>query len=173
MEFNKPLARAGYFLALLLVVFPLYDATTSVWPPHLGDERWRFGAIGALSNLMLVPLLGFLIALAVATFADDRRVRRVLGWICAILALGTAVLAVLFILDYFQTRNIVRPQFQQAMGVATTTAMIKHACTIITLLLLSRVGFAGPKAVVRRNRAVTEPSAPSPLLPLGGATRVE
>jgi DMSO/TMAO reductase YedYZ heme-binding membrane subunit len=122
---------------------------------------------------MLVPLLGLLLAIGVAVLADNRRVRRVLGWICAILALITAILTVLFILDYFQTRTIVRPQFQSVMEKATVGAIVKLICGIVGLLLISRVGFAGPKAVTRKKGVVTEPSAPSPLLPLGGTARAE
>lgn len=172
MENNKPLQSAGYFLALLLIIIPLYDATTSVWPPHLGDERWRFGAVGALSNLTLVPLLGLFIALAIAVLADHRRTRRFIGWLCAILAVVIAVLAALFMLDYFQTRTIVRPQFQHQMSVATMTAMGKHIVTIIGLALLSRAGLTGPKAVVRAKRPVAEPVR-SPLVAVPGATSAE
>lgn len=173
METNKPLARAGYLLAALLVIIPLFDATMQVWPLRLSDERWRFGAVGSLSNLLLVPMLGLLLAIAVATLSDGRRIRRVVGAICGTLALILAVLSVLFILDYFQVRTIVTPKFQHATAVASTTAIVKNLLSIITLVLLSRAGFAGPKALVARKAApVTEPSS-TPLIPLSGAARVE
>jgi uncharacterized membrane protein len=173
METNKPLARAGYLLAALLVIIPLFDATMQVWPLRLSDERWRFGAIGSLSNLLLVPMLGLLLAIAVATLSDGRRVKRVVGALCGTLALILAVLSVLFILDYFQVRTIVTPKFQHATAVASTTAIVKNLLSIITLVLLSRAGFAGPKALVSRKAApVTEPSS-TPLIPLSGAARAE
>lgn len=172
MESNKPLARAGYLIAALLVITPLFDAAASVWPPHLGDEKWRFGAVGALSNLTLIPLLGFLLALFIAQAMDHRRIRRFVGIICVILAVVQAGMSIMFILDYFQTRTLVRPQFQHAMGVATTTAVAKHILTIVTLFLLARAGFAGPKAVVRKKVVVTEP-ATTPLIPMSGAARAE
>ncbi len=175
MESNKSLTRAGYLLAFLLVAIPLFDATMSVWPLHLGDERWRFGAIGTLSNITLVPLLGLFLAITIATLMDMRRTRRFVGWICAVFAVVIAGLAVMFILDFFQTRTMVRPQFQGAMSTATTTAIFKHLFTIIGLILLTRAAFAGPKVVVRKGRAVaTEPTA-SPLIPLAGtgASRAE
>jgi len=172
MESNKSLSRAGYLIATLLVAIPLFDASASVWPPHLGDERWRFGAVGALSNLTLVPLLGFLLALFIATMLDHRRVRRFVGIICGILGAILAAMAVLFILDYFQTRTMVNPRFQHAMGVATGTAIVKHVLSVIALAMLSRAGFAGPKAAVRRKVIVTEPSA-TPLVGVSGAARVE
>lgn len=170
METNRPLQTAGYLLALLLTVVPLYDAATSIWPPHLSDERWRWGSVGALSNLTLVPLLGLFIGLVIATFADDRRTRRFIGWICGLLAVVVAIAAVLFILDYFQTRTLVRPQFQHQMGIATATALAKHILTVIGLALLSRAGLSGPRAVVRSKRPVTAEPTRSPLISVGGTS---
>jgi len=138
MEINKPLARAGYLLGALLVLIPLSDATSQVMPLRFGDERWRFGAVGQLSNLLLVPLLGFLIVIAIATLRDSRRVKRVIGAVCGILALILAVLSVLFILDYFQARAIITPKFQHAIAVATGSALVKNVISIVTLVLLSR-----------------------------------
>lgn len=173
MDSNKSLGRAGYLVAFMLVVLPLFDATTSVWPLHLGDERWRFGAIGTLSNIMLVPVLGLLLGLAVAVLMDHRRIQRFLGWISALLAVAIAILAVLFILDYFQTRTIVNPRFQSAVSTATTAALLKHVLSILALILLTRAGFSGPKPLARRKQVpITEPVA-RPLIPLTGTAPAE
>lgn len=141
----------------------------SVRPLQLGDDRWRFGAIGTLSNITLVPLLGLFLAIAIATMADMRRTRRVLGWICAIFAVVIAGLAVLFILHYFQALTTVVPRFHSMVTTATMTALFKHLFTIIGLVLLTRAGFPGPKVIARKDRpAVTETTA-APLVPLAGA----
>ena len=173
METNKSLARAGYVLAALLVIIPLFDVTGQLLPLRLGDERWRFGAVGQLSNILLVPLLGLFLIIVIATFTDGRRVKRVIGAICGVLAFVLAALSVLFILDYFQVRTIVTPKFQHATAVASTTAIIKNVFSIITLCLLSQAGFAGPSATAVKK--VAPPSVPSstPLIPLSGAARAE
>lgn len=174
MESNKPLAAAGYLIGVLFIIVPLYDAATSVWPPHLGDERWRFGALGTLSNLTLVPLLGLLVVLTVAAVRDNRTTRRIVGAVCVILALVLAGLVVLFVLDFFQTRSMVNPRFRQAVTIAASTAIAKHLLTIIALALLSRAGFAGPRPLPRRQRVVTPAeAASSPLIPVGGPARAE
>ena len=173
METNKPLHHAGYLLGALLVILPLFDLMTQVLPLRLGEERWRFGVVGQLSNVLLVPLLGFLLIITVATIADSPRIRRVMGAICGILALLLAILAVLFILDYFQVRTLVVPKAQHVVGVASTTALCKTVLSIIMLVLLCRAGFAGPRVVVaRRVPVVIEPSS-TPLIPLSGAGRAE
>jgi hypothetical protein len=174
METNKHLARAGYLLAIILVIIPMVDGTLQLLPLRPGDEKWRFGAVGTISNLLLVPLLGLLLALAIATVRDGRRTKRIVGTICGILAFGLAALSVGFILDYFQVRTVVTPKFQHATAVATESALIKNFVSIVTLVLLSRAGFAGPKAAVPRKSVapVIDPS-PTPLIPLGGAERAE
>ena len=174
METNKSLIRAGYLLAAILVIIPLFDGTLQVWPLRLSDERWRFGSVGSLSNLSLVPLIGFMLAIAIATFRDSRRTKRVLGSICGVLAVVLAGLSVLFILDYFQVRTQVVPRMQQATAVASATAVCKNILSIIILTLLSRAGFAGakPAVVVRRSGSVTDSPA-TPLIPLAGASRAE
>lgn len=172
METTKPLARAGYLLAAALIIIPLFDLTTSVWPLHLSDERWRFGAVGSLSNVTLIPLLGLLLALASATLADNRRTRRFIGWICAVFAVVIAALAVLFILDFFQVRTTVNPKFQHMTAVASTTAMLKHLVSIAILMLLSRAGLAGPKALANKRQVRVTELASSPLIPMSGPRAV-
>ena len=166
MEFNKPLSRAGYFLSALLVLTPFVDAVQSTWPPRFGDERWRFGAVGALSGLLLIPLLGLVIALFISAASDHRRVRRFIGTVASVLAIIDGVLLVLFILDYFQTRTIVRPQFQHSMSVATTTAAIKHVAAVISLGLISHAGFSGPRPLGSRKDDTVRASASASNTPI-------
>ncbi len=163
MPTNKSLSHAAYLLGLLLVVLPVVDVTMSVWPIRLSDDRWRFGAVGSLSNVLLVPLIGLLIIMIAAVWSDHRRVQRVVGTLCIAVAVVLAALDVLFILDYFQARTGVVPKFQQAITVAATTAFIKHLLSIAVLILLGRAGFAGPKPVTTR-KAVPVTPRPEPLL---------
>ncbi|MEO7043345.1 MAG: hypothetical protein ABI035_13870 [Gemmatimonadaceae bacterium] len=173
MATNKPMARAGYLLAALLVIGPLFDGTTQLLPIRAGDERWRFGAVGSLSNLLLLPLLGLLLAVAVSEFTDARRTKRVLGAICAILAFCLAALSVGFILDYFQVRTAITPRLQHATAVATSIVLVKNVLTIVTLFLLTRAGYIGPKAALLRSGPRLKESAAASLLPLGGSARAE
>ena len=173
METNKPMTRAAYLLAALLVIVPLFDGTAQLLPIRAGDERWRFGAVGSLSNLLLLPLLGLLLAIAVAAFTDAQRTKRVLGAICGILAGCLALLSIGFILDYYQVRLAVTPRLQHATSVATATALLKNVVTIVMLLLLNRAAYAGPKATSPRKGSRLKDSSPASLLPLGGSARAE
>lgn len=172
MDSSKALSRPGYLLALMLFWLPIFDAATAVWPFHLGQERWRFGAMGSFSNMTLSPLLGLLIALILAALLDHRRVRRVIGALCALFAVILAALTVLFILDFFQTRTQILPRLQHAITVATVTAGVKLGLSVLALTLLARAGLSGPKGSVRRGVLTPETSQP-PLIPLANTARAE
>lgn len=170
---NKSLTRAAYLLGTLLILLPLFDTTMSVWPLRLGDERWRFGAVGTLSFVLLSPLLGLSIVMAVAVLLDHRRVQRFVGYFCIAAAIVLAVLDVLFILDFFQARATVRPQFQTAILIQASTAFIKHVAGIAVLVLLGRAGFSGPKPAKRKivSRSPDEPMRSR--VPAGADTTLE
>src|SRR5215218_8356649 len=135
MDTTKALARPGYLISFLLVLTPLFDGLMTVLPPRFGDERWRFGALGTVSNYLLIPILGILLAMAITVLADHRRVRRILGWLCAILAIVVAAALIFFTLDFFQARAMIRPQIKTAMEVASTTAMVKLVFAALALTL--------------------------------------
>lgn len=144
MDSDKALARPGYAVAFFLFCLPLLDAFMGLWPTrNPGDERWRFGAVGTLSNVLLVPLLALFLAMAIAVWADHRRARRVLGWLAGAFAIVLAGIALLFVLDYFQARTLIKPEFQGRVGLATGTALMKQVAAIVILALLSRAGLRG------------------------------
>ena len=75
-ENAESLVAPLYFIAALLIATPLMDFATSVVPLRPGSLEWRFASVGLLSGFLLTPLLGLVIALAVAAYADDVRGRR-------------------------------------------------------------------------------------------------
>ena len=122
---NSRLAPCAYLVAFLLIAIPLFDASMSVAPWTLGSAQWRFGAVGLLSNALMIPAAGALIAVATAVTQDHvrtQRVFRVLCWMgCALVALSI----VLFALDALQTRAAIRPEMQLSYQVASITAAFK------------------------------------------------
>lgn len=164
MEPTKVISRPGFLLAALLFLFPLGDFLTTVYPYRFGEVRWRFGAIGSLGNVTLLPLLAIFIALVISVMLDMRRARRVLGWLCAIFAALFGVMIVLFMLDFFQMRGQVKPQFQKVMDVAATGSLIKQMLTLLTLIWFSRLGMSGRgKSLIREAPAIDQ-SSKTPLI---------
>jgi hypothetical protein len=173
MEFNKSIAPPGYLLAVMLFLLPLGDFFTTVYPFRFGEERWRFGAVGSLGNVTLLPLLGLFTALVIAAMLDHRRVRRAMGWVCLAFAVLFGIMIVLFMLDFFQMRGQVKPQFQKVMDVAATGSLIKQVLTLFALILLSRLGMSGRgKSLIRETRPEERTTA-TPLLTRPGAAQAE
>lgn len=137
METTRPLARAGYLLAALLVVLPLFDAITHIMPFHFDDARWRFQTLGNLSNVTMVPLLGLFVALAFAWWARDPRTRRSIGALCAVLAIVVAGIAIAFIVNYFGVRAQIPPRLAHVAALASIAAVIKELLAVIVLALFA------------------------------------
>lgn len=142
---HKALVRSGYLIALMIALLPLMDTLIAVYPFHFSDERWRFGAVGALTGIALLPLLGGWIAVVIAAVEEHFRTRRVLGWIANFLAVLCAVVFFFFLLDYFQARADVRPEYRDQMDHAAMSGLIKQFFTIVTLVFLGIAGLAGEK----------------------------
>jgi hypothetical protein len=121
----------------------------------------------------LLPLLGLFTALVIAAMLDHRRVRRALGWVCLVLAVLFGIMIVLFILDFFQMRGQVKPQFQKVMDVAATGSLIKQVFTLLALALLSRLGMSGRGKSLIREVPLKERTTATPLLTRPGVARAE
>jgi hypothetical protein len=140
------LARAGYWLAFVLIAFSIANWVASVWPVQIGQARWRFGAVGALSNAVLTPLLGLFLAFAIAVWRDDTRVRRALGWLSAILAGCSVILLLGFTLDFLQTRATADPRIHHTLDIASGISIVKQIGIIITLVFFSMTGIRRPSS---------------------------
>jgi hypothetical protein len=134
----RRLAPCLYLLAIILIVVPLVDAATTAMPSHAGNVQWRFGAIGLLSNTLLTPGLGFLLAVVTAVTFQHLRTQRalaILSWLAIVALVG---LLVMFTLDALQTRPLVRPEHRIAYYVACVTAACKMVLWMVAFFLFGR-----------------------------------
>lgn len=121
------LAGPAYFVAALLVVTPLGDFLSGVWPWRLGAVDWRFASSGLLSGFLLTPLLGALIAIGMATARGNEKLLRILGTATLSFA-GVCLLVLLaFILDAVQISGAVPAQQRRAFYDASIKALLKYA----------------------------------------------
>jgi hypothetical protein len=120
------LAGPAYCVAALLVVTPLGDFVSGVWPWRISALDWRFASSGLLSGFLLTPLLGALVAIAVAASRGSERTLRVLG--IATLAAGGVCLVVFlaFVLDAVQLNASIPEQQRRAFMDASIKAMVKY-----------------------------------------------
>jgi hypothetical protein len=160
------LAGPAYVVAALLVVTPLGDYASGVWPWRVAALDWRFASSGLLSGFLLTPLLGALIAIGVAAARGSERLLRILG--IATLAAGSICVVILlaFILDAVQLNSNIPEQQRRAFVDATVKAFLKYvmACTASCWL--------GIRAYRLGRWTVPQP-VPRSTVVIGGKTPVE
>ena len=139
----KDLAGAAYCIAALLVVLPVLDFVTNVWPLHLGLAVWRYGSVGLFSGYMLTPLLGALLACAVALDSGHWRTLRVLAWSSMLIAVAFVILTGLFALDAFEVRANVPPSGKSRFDVGIWRGVLKY---LVVAVALAWLGMAARRA---------------------------
>jgi hypothetical protein len=159
---SRTLAMPTYLVAFALIVIPPFDTVMQLMPLRPGDPRWRFGAFGLLSNAMMIPMVGLLLAFIAATVYEHLRTRQLLGLLAVLTAFGVGGLFVLFGLDALQIRQDVRPNAQLAVKVASVTAAAKAILGLITLAGFAFAAFRGAKQT-----RVTKPKKGSAGLIIG------
>jgi len=142
----RQLVTPGYLVAFTLLLVPPFDAIMQVLPLRLHEARWRFGAFGLMSNAMMLPMIGLVVAFAIAAYFEHRRFQRVLGVIAFAIAGITVIALAAFLLDALQVRRDVNPKASLAFTVATATAVGKSILGVITLGAFGFAGFRGPKS---------------------------
>jgi hypothetical protein len=147
---NRRIVWPSYLIAFSLSIIPPIDALMQTLPMRFGDPRWRWGAFGLMSNAMMIPMIGLLIAFVVATVFEHHLFRRILGVFTAILALGTLIGLGLFALDTLQLHKQVQERGLLAFRVAALTATTKAVVGMLTLGGFTWTAFTGPK---RREKA--------------------
>ena len=147
------LLRVGYAVALLLVVGPVLDTITRIWPMRPGDEGWRFGTLGILFNTMVTPLLGVFLAMVIAAVLEHGRTLRVIAGITLLAALGSLAAVGLFALDYLQLRANVTAEAIGGFDVASRKAILMGLLGGLVTIALGITGWqvAGRRAERRRS----------------------
>ena len=138
MNNYRQLAPGAYLVAFLLFFIPFFDAILGLAPYNLGSSQWRFGAFGLLSNALMLPATGALIAVTTAVVFGHVRTQRVfsvLSWLAVVTIL---VSTVLFGLDAIQSRRLIRPDMQLSYFVATATAVGKLVFGAVAFLFFAR-----------------------------------
>lgn len=124
LEDDATARRLLYTGGLLLVVIPFLQTGQAMWPLHLGDIKWRFGAANALSAVLLLPFLGMTLMALVARASENKGISRVLGAVAALFVIGLLGSLVLFALDALQLKTIVSSQAMQPFETTSLRVII-------------------------------------------------
>jgi hypothetical protein len=146
------LLKAGYLVALLLVLVPLADAVVRTWPIRFGDERWRYGTSGILLNTMTTPLLGVFMAMVIAAALQHGRTLRAIAVVT--LVSGLIVLAAIasFGLDYLQLRASVSAEAMAGFDGASRKAILVGLLSAVVTVVLGIAGWRAAKRLVGSGR---------------------
>lgn len=168
---SRQLAWPAYLVAIALMAIPLVDAWTTLYPWSPGDARWRFGAVGLVSNALLIPMAGLLVAMLIAWFLEQRVMLRTIG-VFGFFASAVCLVALAFFgLDAVQTRASVRLEMQTSFHVASITAAVKMALAGATFFACGLSAWRGSRGLVTRKSSgaagglFTLPTAPSTMKP--------
>jgi hypothetical protein len=165
MTNSKHLTIPAYAIACLLILFPLLDTALSVFPPRFGEVAWRFGATGLFSRALMTPLLGLLLAFAVALIRDQRKMQRAVAVVSAVVAVVIIGAVGLFVLDAVQMRSQVRPQAKTAFDIASLVALGKFVLGLMILVAFTISGWkASRRDATARVRVKDKVEAPAGVL---------
>ena len=157
----RHLAWPAYLTAAALIVFPVIDALSTLWPMSPELLRWRFGAVGVVTNGLVISLAGAVLAFAVAASLGQRLVQQVLAWTSLVVGLVLLLSTMAFALDSVQLRVEIRPEVMTQFYIATarTCGKLLFFATAAALLGIStlrslRRTSAAEQETSRRRRPV-------------------
>ena len=159
----RKLTAPAYFVAALLVILPVLDFLTNVWPLQPGQAVWRYGSAGLLSGFVLTPLLGVLVALALAAASEHARALGVLAVLSIVVAVGFVLVAGVFVLDALQVRASVPPQRRPQFEIGIWRAVVKYLVVSIALVWLG-IGARRAARHARHRRREASRDAPPAVL---------
>lgn len=146
----RPLALAGYPIALLLIVSSALDTVPKILPAALGSQDWRYGALGLVFNSMVTPLLGLAIAAGTAIFAGHRRMLIALSVIFLVTALFTVVGGILFLVDFGNLSSGLSERIGPSFRVATWKTAIIVALILPVATWFGIGGLRAARSAVQR-----------------------
>lgn len=132
LDEDVPARRLAYLSALLLIVVPLAQAVSQLWPLQFGNIQWRFQAAGSLSSVLLLPYLGLVIYALIARSTGANGAAKVIGIIAAIMTVVLAASVVVFALDALQLKAIVTSRAMDGFKVASVR--VASVSFVFTLL---------------------------------------
>jgi len=136
----RQMAGSAYLVAAILILFPAVELVQDAWPVRLDEVVWRVTAVGALSRMILTPLLGLLLAFALALFLEQWRVVRTLAWVNVVLVVMLAGGLVIYGLDAARVRGDLARAAQHAydLGIVISFAKYTLGGLVLAALLYSQ-----------------------------------
>ncbi len=133
--------RGLYFFTFILVFWPVTDLITDTWQIQLGNLQWRYGFMGLLAGFLHTPILGLVLAMALAYAMEHRRTLRLLSVMSFLGAVGLLAVLLFFALDVVQLRNAVPAERLPSFQAGALITELKHLTSCVALALLGIGGW--------------------------------
>jgi hypothetical protein len=161
MVSNRRLLHASYAVAAAFIVLPVVQTFMSILPLRMGDAQWRYGSVGMMSNALMMPTAGVVMAALAAHSLGHRAVQRALGIACAILGIACVLAVGAFGLDALQAQGTVRSEMRLSFAVATTAGIVRLllVATAFTFVAVHGMGRRGHMTSERPSVLLTRPPA--------------
>lgn len=160
----RSLAPACYIIAALLLLLPASDYLIDAWPFRPDVVDWRYGVEGLISNYVLSPLLGLLLASVTAAWLNQTAVLR---WLSLLAWIGAVLLVLVlggFLLDSLHVRGGAPAD---ARWVTTSSFVLAAAKILVAALTLIILGVCDLRAA-RAFEPGVGPRKTPPLPPIIG-----
>jgi hypothetical protein len=125
-----------YAFAAVLVLSPLIDLFTTIWPPRFTDLQWRYGFFGLSAGYLHTPLLGLVLAMAIAFWEGHTGTLRSLGSAALVVAVILLPVVALWPMDVVQMRALRAVEAQRGIAIGGVIQELKYAGACLVLGLL-------------------------------------
>jgi hypothetical protein len=148
-------------LAVVLITSPLVDLLSTAWPPRASDLSWRYGFVGLAASYLHTPLIGVVMALAVAHVEDHVGTLKALGVVSLVAAVALLPVLALWPMDVLQMRDLRAPEVQRGVVIGGVLQEIKYlgACVVLGLLGIGSMQLVGGARAERRGPGVLSAAA--------------
>lgn len=160
----RKISSGLYLIAALLIVVPIIDFVTSIFPYLPSSTKWRFASSSLFAGFLLTPLLGVALAMLVAGLMNHRSVLRWIGILSFLVALALLAISALLALDVVELRATAEQDVRMAVVLSGARAILKN---IIMTGSLAYIGLGCLSA----SSTMEPPRPPSPMAPIVGAPR--
>jgi hypothetical protein len=141
-----------YVFAAVLIASPIIDLVSTAWPPRLTDLSWRYGFLGLAAGYLHTPIIGVVLAMAVAHVQDHVGTLRLLGILSLVVAVLLLPILALWPMDVLQMRDLRAPEVQRGVLIGGVIQEIKYvgACIVLGLLGMGCLQMAASPRSARR-----------------------
>jgi hypothetical protein len=124
-------------LGVFLVVVPFGGIIPEILPVRLGEQDWRFGALGYFLDALTLPSVGLVVCLVAAALRQSVRGSRLTAGVALVIAVGAAIALPVFLREGMMLAGSapdqrVAPVFERAMQKTGLVALFALPCLALT-----------------------------------------